>query len=107
MEGSSTPKATGFDHRKNEIAQRLRVAVAHEAVSHPIKETARDASLTEARVKQLRAGDEAVISAPSLILLAQQRPALRGLLVELLHAEIGDAERSPAQILDAIMRLVR
>lgn len=99
--------ASALDRRKDEIAERLRAAVVYEAAAHPVKETARDAALTPSRVKQIRAGDAATISAPSLILLAQQRPALRSLLVELLHAELGETDRSPAQILDAIARLVR
>lgn len=106
MEASSTPKFNDFTNRKDEIARRLRAAVAQEAVACPIKQTARDAALTEARVKQLRAGDEAVISAPSLILLAQQRPALRALLFDLLTAEQGDGDH-PAVVLDKISRLFR
>lgn len=106
MRTSLTLTTTEVDQQKVEIAERLREAVTREASAQPVKTTARDAALTEGRVKQIRAGDAAVISAPSLIMLARKRPELRSLLFDLLSAEVGDGEH-PAVIMDRIARMFR
>ncbi len=106
MEASDPKTATQVADRRDDVLERIAAALGEEARRTSVKEFARDAEVSEQRAKQIRV-EAGNIHGTTLILLAQRRPELRSLLTELMHAEVGDAERTPAQILDAIVRLVR
>lgn len=81
-------------------------AVQRIATQGTVKAIARDAEISETRAKQLRAGDTLPGIGP-VIRLARKHAALRDLLVQLMHSECGEGDKSPAQILAEIARLVR
>lgn len=92
-----------LDHRRDDVEKRVAAAFDEELRLHSVKELARAAEISESRVKQMRAaGADPKLSTG--ILLAQRCPRLRALLTELMLSECGDAERSPAQVLDEIAR---
>lgn len=105
-EVSSPKRATALVHRRDDIERAIGEAIISAAMSASIKESARDAEISEQRAKQLRA-EVCDPRASTLILLARRRPELRTILTELMWAEAGDGERSPAQIIDAIARMIR
>ena len=88
-----------------DLAQTIAEAVRAEARRTSCKRFALDAHVSEPRAKQLRA-EPSDVRASTLIALAQRRPELRSLLVDLMHAEMGDGG-SPALILDRIARMFR
>lgn len=102
---SGTQRSSPLVSRQDEVERAVREALATEAKSASVKETARDAELSLQRVKQMRA-EASDPRASTLILLARRRPDLRAVLIELLHAEMGDGDKSPAQILAEIARMV-
>jgi len=95
-----------LDHHSIEAIEAAVAPVVRDvAVSAPIKQLARDADVSENRAKQIRAGDTLPGIGP-LILMARRYPALRERLVALMHAEIGEGGKSPAEILADIVRMV-
>lgn len=103
---SLPPTERLLDHRRVDAERRIAAAIDEEMRASSVKTLARAAEVSEARIKQMRAaGTDPKLSTG--ILLAQRCPRLRALLMDLLTAECGDSERSPAQILDAIARMIR
>lgn len=103
---SETKKSNALVHRRDDVERAIGEAITTAAMSASIKGIARDAEISEQRAKQLRA-EVCDPRASTLILLARRHPELRTILMELMWAEAGDGERSPAQILDAIARMIR
>lgn len=110
--GGTVPKpsfpdtGTPLDRHSIEAVEAEIAPVVHAvATAVPIKQLARDADVSETHAKQIRAGDTLPGVGP-LILLARRYPALRERLVALMHAEIGEGGKSPAEILADIVRMV-
>lgn len=100
---SLPPSERLLDRRRVEAEQRISAAIDEELRAASVKELARAAEVSEARIKQMRAaGADPKLSTG--ILMAQRCPKLRALLMDLLTAECGDGDRSPAQILDELAR---
>lgn len=92
-----------LDHRRVDAERRISSAIDEEMRASSVKTLARAAEVSEARIKQMRlAGTDPKLSTG--ILLAQRCPRLRALMMDLLTAECGDNERSPAHILDELAR---
>jgi len=107
MPRTSHPKTdSALDHHTIEAVEAaIAPVVRGVAATVPAKQLARDADVSESRAKQMRAGDTLPGIGP-LILMARRYPALRERLVDLMHAELGEGEKSPAEILADIVRMV-
>lgn len=105
---ATTPKTASelSTHSTDAVEAAVLPAVQAMAATVPIKTLARDLDVSIGRAKQIRAGDTLPGIGP-LILAARRYPALREQLVRLMHAEMGDGGKSPAEILADIARMVR
>jgi hypothetical protein len=71
----------------------------------PAKVLAFKAGVSKRTVEGVRRG-ESEISAPALLALAREYPAVKALVLSLVDAETGDSGQNPAQILSQIATLV-